>query len=315
MKLPTPPPEKLTRVIISSDVKNEADDQYAIVHALLSPSLEIHGISPAQFGTRKSATSLQDSHDELVKVLDLMGIPGAVRIADGAATALPDDQTPLPSPGAALIIEQATADDPRPLHVGVMGPMTEVASALLMEPRIADKDIRVVFTGGTTWPLGGYEYNFFNDVHAANVVLRSRLQRWMIPYPTFKWFAVSYAELFEKVHDKGPLGRYLVEQLVDYNTNRWPDPIEYRSLGDSPIVTLMIQPDAGQWEWRPAPDLDLRSMNYIHTGRNPPMRVYDWIDGRFCLEDFFAKFARWHRGLANWAKLHPGVPDVPDGHA
>ena len=304
MQLPAVPPEKMTRVIISSDVKNEADDQYAIIHALLSPSLEIHGISPAHFGTRKSLTSMQDSHEELVKILDMMNIAGQVRIADGAAAALPDDRTPLPSAGAELIIAEAMKDDPRPLHIAVMGPMTEVASALLMEPRIAEKDIRVVFTGGTNWPSGGYEYNFFNDQHAANVVLRSTLDLWMIPYPTFKWFAVSYAELFEKVYDKGPLGKYLVEQLIDYNTHRQVGPYEFRSLGDSPIITLLIQPDGGRYELRPAPELHPQSMHYIHTGKYRPIRIYDWIDSRFCLEDFFAKFARWHRGLANWAKLH-----------
>ena len=39
------------RVIINTDAKNEADDQYAIVHALLTPSFELHGIIPAHFGT------------------------------------------------------------------------------------------------------------------------------------------------------------------------------------------------------------------------------------------------------------------------
>lgn len=33
------------RLIIDTDAKNEADDQYAIVHALLSPSLVIEGIA------------------------------------------------------------------------------------------------------------------------------------------------------------------------------------------------------------------------------------------------------------------------------
>jgi purine nucleosidase len=32
------------RVIIDTDAKNEADDQFAIVHALLSPSLEVRGL-------------------------------------------------------------------------------------------------------------------------------------------------------------------------------------------------------------------------------------------------------------------------------
>ena len=56
------PPEARKRVIVNTDAKNEADDQYAIVHAVLTPSFELHGIIPAHYGTRKTLTSLQESH-------------------------------------------------------------------------------------------------------------------------------------------------------------------------------------------------------------------------------------------------------------
>ena len=68
------PPEKRARVIIDTDAKNEADDQFCIVHALLTPSFELHGIVPAHFGTAKSPRSLQDSHDEVMKLLGLMDL-------------------------------------------------------------------------------------------------------------------------------------------------------------------------------------------------------------------------------------------------
>jgi hypothetical protein len=68
------PPEARQRVIVNTDAKNEADDQYAIVHAVLTPSFELHGIIPAHYGTRKTATSLQESHDETVKLLRLMDL-------------------------------------------------------------------------------------------------------------------------------------------------------------------------------------------------------------------------------------------------
>ena len=45
------------RLLASSDAKNEVDDQFAIVHALLSPSIEVVGIVPAHFGQRSSTTS------------------------------------------------------------------------------------------------------------------------------------------------------------------------------------------------------------------------------------------------------------------
>ena len=58
------PPHKRKRVIVNTDAKNEADDQYAIVHALLTPSFELHGIIPAHFGQR-GENSLQASCDEV----------------------------------------------------------------------------------------------------------------------------------------------------------------------------------------------------------------------------------------------------------
>ena len=46
MRLPL---HKQIRVIISSDVANEADDQYAIVHQLLTPMFDVRGIIAAHF--------------------------------------------------------------------------------------------------------------------------------------------------------------------------------------------------------------------------------------------------------------------------
>ena len=100
-------PSKRIRVIINTDAKNEADDQYAIVHAILTPMFELHGIIPAHFGQRISKTSQQDSQDEVLKILDLMKLTGKIPLHAGAPTALPDEKTPVDSPGARFIIEEA----------------------------------------------------------------------------------------------------------------------------------------------------------------------------------------------------------------
>lgn len=287
-------PEKRARVIVNTDAKNEADDQYAIVHAILTTSFDLRCLIPAHFGTRKSATSLQDSHDEVLRLLRLMGLEDRVPVADGAPHALPDETTPVDSPGAQRIIAEAMQDDPRPLHVAFYGPLTDMASALLLEPRIAERNVRVVWIGGGPYPAGGREYNLSNDVHAANVVFRSPLEVWQIPSSVYRMMPVSYAELAEKVYPHGELGRYLVEQLIEWNSINVPGPIEYRSLGDSPAVGVIMYPDCGLWEWRPAPEFE-PTMQYRHTGRNRPIRVYETVDARFILEDFFAKLARFAR--------------------
>lgn len=287
-------PEKRSRVIIDTDAKNEADDQYAIVQTLLTPSFEVHGVISAQFGTKKSLTSEQDSYDEIVKLMDLMDWKERGILKHGAPKGMPDEKTPAPSEGAQLIIDEALKDDPRPLHVAFFGPLTEMASALLMEPRINTPKIRCVWIGGAEWPVGGPEYNLSNDIAAANVVFRSQVEVWQIPSSVYRQMPVSYAELFEKVYPHGKLGRYLVEQLVEWNEKMVSIPIEHRSLGDSPAVGVMMYPACGRWHWQPAPEFE-PNMYYRHTGLQRPIKVYETIDARFIHEDFFAKLARWAR--------------------
>lgn len=292
------PAEKRARVLISTDAKNEADDQFAIVHALLTPSFEVTGIVPAHFGTRRTTASLRESREEVDLLLALMGWQGRVPVVDGAAAAMASETELAPSEGAALIVAEALREDPRPLHVPVYGPLTDVASALLMEPAIAARSVKVVWIGGGPWPAGGPEFNLSNDIAAANVVMRSGLEVWQIPSTVYRKMAVSYAELEEKVGPHGRLGRYLADQVVAFNTAAVPGPIEFRSLGDSPAVGVIMDPQCGHWDWRPAPTFDDR-MAYVHSGQHRPIRVYETVDARFVHEDFFAKLARFARGADN----------------
>ena len=142
-----PDPSKKVRVILNTDAKNEADDQYAIVHAILTPLFELHGIIPAHFGDRRGPGSLQASQDEVLKVLELMDLKGSIPVHAGAEKWLPDEKTPVPSDGSALIIREALKDDRRPLHVAFLGPLTDMASALLEEPALAERNVRVVWIG------------------------------------------------------------------------------------------------------------------------------------------------------------------------
>lgn len=296
------PIEKRARLILNTDAKNEADDQYTIVHALLTPTFDFHGIIPAHFGSIKSKTSLRDSHDEVMKILDLMNLKDSVRVEPGAEGSMPDEKTPMASAGARLIIEEGMKDDPRPLYVAFLGPLTDMAAALLMEPRLNERNICVVWIGGGQWPVGGREYNLSNDIHAANVVMKSKVQLWQIPMSVYRMMAVSYAELMERVYDRGAIGKYLVEQLIDWNLRMHAGPIEHRSLGDTPALSVILNPNGGISEWLPAPEFN-SLMNYVHTGANRPIKVYHSIDVRYILEDFYAKLNRFTRGeqeLANF---------------
>jgi inosine-uridine nucleoside N-ribohydrolase len=285
------------RLIINSDARNEADDQFAIVHALLSPSIDVVGIIPAHFGTRRTNESQRESREEVDLLLRLMGLT-TVEVADGAPAALPDDRTPMDSPGARLIIREARK--PGPLSVIFLGPLTDMASALLIEPQLAaNPDLTVVWVGGGPYdgvhlPDTWGEFNLTNDVAAANVVLQSGVDVWQIPWTVYTMVSVGYAELDAKVAPHGALGEYLVRQLKEFNATLEVE-MEHRSLGDSPAVGAVLNPLAGLWRIHPVRLFDEHARLTTVVIRGRTVRVADAFDVRWLLEDMFAKIAAFAR--------------------
>jgi hypothetical protein len=104
---------------------------------------------------------------------------------------------------------------------------------------------------------------------------------------------VTYAELIEKVYPQGEIGKYLVDQLIEHNARTRPE-MEFRSLGDSPCIGIILDPECGRFSWRPAPTFD-QQMHYIHSGQYRPIRVYENVNTRFIHEDLFAKLAQFTR--------------------
>jgi inosine-uridine nucleoside N-ribohydrolase len=293
-------PTSRRRVIIDTDAKNEADDQFAIVHALLSPSLEVRGLIAAHFGTSRSDRSMEESREEIDLLLDLMGLQ-QVTVANGASTGIPDERTPLDSAGAQLIIaESKLATATEPLFVAFLGPLTDMASAILLDPDIVERDIVVIWIGGVgyggveTYP--GVEFNLRNDIAAANVVYDSGITVWQVPSNVYSQVSVSYTELEEKIGGTSKLADYLIDQMVEWNRTYWPEPIESRSLGDSPAISLMLYPRGGNFRIVPAPRFGQEG-HYL-PGSGHPVRVVEAVDVRFLLEDMFAKIRRFGRESA-----------------
>lgn len=283
------PEEKKKRVIIDTDAANEVDDQFAIVQALLSESLDIRGMIAAHFGPKKSLTSEEDSYREIHKILNLMNRQGSISVFHGAKAAMTQEDVPAVSEGSEFIIEEAMkAREDVPVYFVFLGALTDMAAAILSKPEIAEQNIRVIWIGGGNWPEGGYEYNLQNDVMAANVVLDSQVEVWQIPRNVYRMMPVGLAELYTKVYPCGAVGRYLCENVIVFNNANKNHPGEYRILGDSPAIGVLLYEDCGEWELRPAPQFD-SDLNYIHRKGTHAIRVYKNLNSRFILEDFYAK--------------------------
>ncbi|MCL2898498.1 nucleoside hydrolase [Brenneria sp. WC1b.1] len=293
---------KQVRVIISSDAKNEADDDFAVAHALLTPTFIVKGVIAAHYANtaplmrRDAAGSMQESYQELQRLTRVMG-KTEVPLYRGATAALKKDGvSPALSEGAQTLIREALRADDKPLFVLVLGPITDVAAALRAEPRIASR-MTVVWIGGMPYPQGGWEYNMFNDPVAANEVFTSQVALWQVPHNVYMSVRVSLAELAARVKPQGETGEYLWRQLVDFNKMisdvikdmPWPKS-EVWVLGDNPAVSLLLDEHEYNYSLRDAPRLN-DDLTYAPQPGARQIRVYNAVDARFTLEDFYAKLA------------------------
>ena len=149
------PRDKQVRVITDTDFFNEADDPFAVAQALLSPSsITLLWWQPTVARCRADGRELPGLQD----MVAAMALDEPATILHGAPHALPNQTTPVVSKGAECIVREAMKDDDRPLFVLLLGPLTDLASALLMEPRIAGR-VTAIWIGGGAYPVGGPEFN------------------------------------------------------------------------------------------------------------------------------------------------------------
>jgi purine nucleosidase len=299
------------RVIIDNDFSGDPDDRFQLVHHLLSPSVEIpfvigshlkpgDGFDPSDRQADNAAAVAQE-------VVDLVG--SSVRVIAGSNVGLDDPLTPIDSEAARAIVTEAMRDDTDlPLFVALGAGMTELASALLLEPAIADR-LTVVWIGGVEHAgladpppgIGPAEYNLAIDVPAAQTVFNhSRVPIWQVPRDAYRQCLLSQAEIETRVRPAGQVGVYLAES-IDHVARM----IEQHGMtlgetyvmGDQPLVLLTAlqtsfepTPASSAYVTRPTPRLAADG-SYIDAPDGRPLRIWTRIDTRLMFEDLFAKLA------------------------
>jgi len=102
-----------------------------------------------------------------------------------------------------------------------VGCITNVASAILIEPEII-KNIVIVWLGGNSlnWPHQK-EFNLMQDVKAAQVVLNSGVPMVIMPcQPVVAHFHTTIPEMQYYLKGKNPLSDYLLNMTIEYSGGR-----------------------------------------------------------------------------------------------
>lgn len=299
-----PTSEDRRRVILDTDANNEIDDQAAIVHALLSPELKVEGIIAAHYGKEKHKNSMEKSYQEVLHLLDLLGLDNEVPVYKGAAEAMKDHSEPEESEGAEFMIERALAGNKdNTLYIAYLGPLTDMASAYLMEPDVAN-NVVTLWIGGGWWPNGGREFNAGNDWIAADLMFKSEMNLIQYPRSTYRMMRIGVAEMEKFIMGKGAIGDYLtaifkewrITSPISFEGRSASQPRRWWVYGDSPAVGTMINPDWGYYLEVPAPRLN-EDLTYEHPETDKTIELCVEVTAGEILEDFFRKLEEFAKDL------------------
>lgn len=299
------------RVLVDNDFSGDPDGLFQLVHLLLSPSVEVRGIIGSHLkpgdGFDPSLTQADNAARKAKEVVQLLKLTGRFPVVSGANQAMATDSTPVKSAGVELILQEALRTDTNlPLYVLCGAGLTEIASAALTDPRIADK-LTLVWIGGPEYPdlalppphYTPLEYNLGIDIAAARAVFnRTRLSLWQVPRNAYRQVLLPYAQLLLEVKPQGQVGSYLTTTLESlmirvrqYQLNLG----ETYVLGDSPLVLLTAlqssfeaDPSSSDYAVKLAPTINAQG-TYAHNPAGRAIRVYQHLDTSLLMNDFLAK--------------------------
>ena len=291
------PPKGKIRVVIDTDTFNEIDDQFAIVYALLSEDkMMTEAIYAAPFSNERASTPAEGmalSYDEILRLLSLMGKPHEGFVFKGAVDYVGTSLVAQRNDAVHDLIDRAMASTSEdPLYIIALAAITNVASAILLEPRIIER-IVLVWLGGhaLTWP-DTREFNLRQDVAAAQVIFDSGVPLVMLPCNgVVSALSTTVPELERYVEPTGKVGAFLTGRFREYrNENKhmgWS-----KQIWDMAPVAYLIEPTWAPSVLVPSPILTSDITWSVDASRHQ-IRYAQSIDRDAIFRDFFVKLAKF----------------------
>jgi len=222
------PPTGPVDIVLDTDTYNEVDDQFAVVYALLSPEkIKLHALYAAPFFNDRSsgpADGMERSYQEILRLLERLDVAPDGLVFRGSEGYLASMETPRESDAAADLVAKAMArsEDDAPLYVATIGCITNVASAILMEPEII-KRIVIVWLGGHAFHWHDTkEFNLWQDPDAARVVFDCGVPVVQIPVMgVCSHLHTTIPEIDAYVAGRGAIGDYLAETVRGYHRDHF----------------------------------------------------------------------------------------------
>ena len=212
-------------MVLDTDTYNEIDDQFAVIYALLSEKINVEAIHAAPFYNRRSGgpgNGMEKSYEEILRLLERLDHPYEGFVFRGSKTYLPGPGQPVESEATADLIQRAMAERDEPLYVAAIGAITNVASAILLEPRIIERIVLIWLGGQPYYWHTAREFNLQQDIPASQLSFNCGVPLVHIPCKNVaEHIRTTVPEMERYVKGRGAIGDYLHEIFVAYHTDHY----------------------------------------------------------------------------------------------
>ena len=292
-------------VVMDTDMYNEVDDIYALAYLLKSDDrLNLKAVFAAPFysppvlgrvrQTDSPAQGMEESYQAILELLRVMNLENLNPIVfHGSRSNLSDETKPVDSEAARELIRLSrgySAD--HPLYVIAIAVITDIASALLMDPTLKER-IVVIWVGGHAWESNSCsDFNMIQDIAAARVVFGCGVPLVQLPCNgVVSEFRVCKPELEYWLKGRNTLCDYLLRVTLEFVALQNPVGTWSKPLWDVTAVAWLLDKRFMQerLEHSPIPEYD-RKYAFDHT-RHFIKYVFQ-INRDILLEDLFRKLTK-----------------------
>lgn len=194
-------------MLLDTDVGTDVDDAIAIALLLAAPEVDLRAITTVSGDTRRRGHIAK----KLLALARRADVPVAAGIREpilrqrtflwlgheGRGIVHDDEHPPLaPAHGVDLLIDVVLRERP---HVVAIGPLSNLAVAIMKEPAVAEAIPRLTVMGGSFSRVpdvpATIEYNFGSDAEAALVTLTAGIPTTLVPLDVTSRVALTVTDL------------------------------------------------------------------------------------------------------------------------
>ncbi|MGY8873717.1 MAG: nucleoside hydrolase [Gammaproteobacteria bacterium] len=238
---------------------------------------------------------VEKSYLEIIKIFDKLNMPHEGKVFRGSNQYLSSFDEPLVTESSEFIVKSCLQYPDEKIYVCAIGCLTNIASALLMEPKIINNLVVVWTSGFPTYSVNNNtsSLNLVQDVLSSQLLFECGVANVYLPgYNVGAQLTLSLPDMKEFVKGRGEIGNYLFELYTNNPLHEQRGVIDqtWRTwiIWDVINIAWMINPSWVPSHVVPSPVLD-DELYWRREGESFPMREAHGVNRDAIFHDFFKK--------------------------